>query len=97
MPIDLPMAYFYFTKGEIAAWRNMAVHYFGRGKEDWVDFPGPATWWKGYDEKRFGWKPDKNVSNAYKAYHLIVDEFSDELPIGWDQLSLSLDQLYLEE
>lgn len=37
----------FFTIGEKAIWRNIAAWAF---EDDWIELPGPASWWPENDE-----------------------------------------------
>lgn len=55
----------FFSRQEIAIWRNMATWCLGQDVVD-VDLPGPAEWWpENYDYKRYGFEiPD--IDNGHE-------------------------------
>ncbi|ELR06326.1 hypothetical protein GMDG_07917 [Pseudogymnoascus destructans 20631-21] len=55
----------YFTKFELAVWRNFALWNFEDGQ---VSLPGPAKWYPdGYDTTQYGFQLDSDATGAFKA------------------------------
>ena len=74
---------------------HIKLRYFREDAEGYIDFPGPAIWWEGYDHDTHDSIPDSDVENAQQAYKIIVDGFDYEVPADFARLAPSEDKLFL--
>ncbi|ELR10474.1 hypothetical protein VC83_01811 [Pseudogymnoascus destructans] len=62
----------YFTKLQLAVWRNFASWNFEDGQ---VSLPGPADWYPdGYDTTQHGFQLDEDATGAFKAWEMLREK-----------------------
>ncbi|ELR02393.1 hypothetical protein GMDG_05451 [Pseudogymnoascus destructans 20631-21] len=80
----------YFTKLQLAIWRNFASWNFEDGQ---VSLPGHAKWYPdGYDTTQYGFQLDSDATGVFKAWEMLREEAE---PVDFKWILPSEDRLFL--